>query len=102
MYTSIEKVPSYAQQLPDIAKAKKNIGGKARQMLTAALGREFMELSTRHKVYGFYFCISLMALCAWDEAHIWPNMLNLLNFANAVRLANQTTKNRVPKIRMQP
>ena len=92
MYTIEEKVPSYAPQLPDIAKAKKSIAGKARQLLTAALGREFMELSTRHKVYGLYFCLSLMVLCVWDESRLWPNLLNLLNFANAVRLANKTVK----------
>lgn len=92
MYTIEEKVPNYAPQLPDIAKAKKSITGKARQLLTAALGREFMELSTRHKVYGLYFCLSLIALFAWDESRIWPNLLNLLNFANAARLANKTTK----------
>lgn len=89
MYTSIEKAPSYVSQLPDITKAKKNIVGKIRQLLTAALGREFMELSTRHKVYGLYFCLSLIALFAWDESRIW---LNLLNFANAARLANKTAK----------
>ncbi|MFR5936293.1 MAG: hypothetical protein ACLUGU_12230 [Alistipes shahii] len=61
MYTIEEKVPNYAPQLPDIAKAKKSITGKARQLLTAALGREFMERSTRHKVYGLYFCLSLIA-----------------------------------------
>ena len=38
MYTIEEKVPNYAPQLPDIAKAKKSITGKARQLLTAALG----------------------------------------------------------------
>ena len=86
MYTIEEKVPNYAPQLPDIAKAKKSITGKARQLLTAALGREFMERSTRHKVYGLYFCLS------WDESRIWPNLLNLLNFANAARLANKTAK----------
>ena len=44
MYTSIEKAPSYVSQLPDITKAKKkDIVGKVRQLLTAALGREFME-----------------------------------------------------------
>lgn len=89
MYTIEEKVPNYTPQLPDITKAKKNIVGKVRQLLTAALGREFMELSTRHKVYGIYFCLSLIALFAWDESRIWPN---LLNFANAARLANKTTK----------
>lgn len=92
MYTSIEKAPSYVSQLPDITKAKKNIVGKVRQLLTAALGREFMELSPRHKVYGLYFCLSLIALFAWDESRIWPNLLNLLNFANAARLANKTAK----------
>ena len=92
MYTSIEKAPSYVSQLPDITKAKKNIVGKVRQLLTAALGREFMERSTRHKVYGLYFCLSLIALFAWDESRIWPNLLNLLNFANAARLANKTAK----------
>ena len=92
MYTSIEKAPSYVSQLPDITKAKKNIVGKVRQLLTAALGREFMELSTSHKVYGLYFCLSLIALFAWDESRIWPNLLNLLNFANAARLANKTAK----------
>lgn len=92
MYTIEEKVPSYAPQLPDIAKAKKSIAGKARRIMTAALGREFMALSTRHKVYALYFCLSFMLIFAWDEAHIWPNLLNLLNFANAVRLANKTVK----------
>lgn len=92
MYTSIEKAPSYTPQLPDITKAKKNIVGKVRQLLTVALGREFMELSTRYKVYGLYFCLSLIALFAWDESRIWPNLLNLLNFANAARLANKTAK----------
>ena len=88
MYTIEEKVPSYAPQLPDIAKAKKNIVGKVRQLLTAALGREFMELSTRHKVYGLYFCLSLIARVAWVVSRIWPNLRNLLNFAHAARLAN--------------
>ncbi|WP_300904233.1 hypothetical protein [uncultured Alistipes sp.] len=97
MYTSIEKIPSYAPQTPDIAKIKSNVGGQIRQVLTAVLGREFIELSTRHKVYGFYLCISLMALCALDEARIWPNLLNLLNFANAARLTNKAAKKRVPR-----
>lgn len=97
MYTSIEKVPDYAPQLPDIAETKKNIVGKVHQVLTAALGREFMELPIRHKVYGFYFCLSLMALFVWDESRIWPNLLNLLNFTNAARLANKTVKKRVPQ-----
>lgn len=92
MYTIEEKVPNYAPQLPDIAKAKKSITGKARQLLTAALGREFMALTARHKVYVLYFGLSFMLIFAWDEAHIWPNVLNVLNFANAVRLANKTVK----------
>lgn len=92
MYTSIEKVPSYAPQLPDIAETKKNIADKIGKLLTAALGREFMELSIRHKVYGLYFCLSLMGLCVWDDSHVWPNLLNLLNFANAARLANRIAK----------
>lgn len=97
MYTSIEKVTSYAPQLSGTAKTQSDIGGKIRQVLTAVLGREFIELSTRHKVYGFYLCISLMALCALDEARIWPNLLNLLNFANAARLTNKAAKKRVPR-----
>ncbi len=97
MYTSIEKIPSYAPQTPDIAKIKSNVGGQIRQLLTAALGREFMELPVRHKIYGLYFGLSLMALCAWDDTRIWPSLLNLLNFANAARLANKTMKKRVPR-----
>lgn len=77
---------------PDVTKAKKNIAGKARRIMTAALGREFMALSTRHKVYVLYFGISLMFIFAWDETRIWLNVLNMLNFANAVRLANKTVK----------
>ena len=90
MYTSIEKAQTYTPVFPDVRKAKKNIAGKARRIMTTALGREFMALTARHKVYALYFCLSF--IFAWDEAHIWPNVLNVLNFANAVRLANKTVK----------
>lgn len=97
MYTSIEKIPDYAPQTPDIAKIKSNVGGKIRQLLTAALGREFMELPAKGKIQVLYFYLSLALVCAWSEEHIWPNLLNLLNFANAARLANKTMKKRVPR-----
>lgn len=92
MYTSIEKAPTYMPVLPDVTKAKKNIAGKARRIMTVPLGHEFMALTARHKIYVLYFCLSFMSIFAWDEAHIWPNVLNVLNFANAVRLANKTVK----------
>lgn len=92
MYTRIEKAQSYTPVFPDATKAKKKIAKKARKLLTAVLGREFMELSLRYKAYGLYTCLSFMALCAWDDQRIWPNLLNLLNFANAIRLANQAAK----------
>lgn len=92
MYTSIEKAQNYTPAFPDATKAKRKMAEKAHKLLTAVLGREFMELSLRHKVYGLYACLSFMALCAWDDQRIWPNLLNLLNFANAVRLANQVAQ----------
>ncbi len=92
MYTSIEKAQTYTPVFPDVRKAKKNIAGKAHRIMTVALGREFMALTARHKVYVLYFGLSFMLIFAWDEAHIWPNVLNVLNFANAVRLANKTGK----------
>ena len=92
MYTSIEKAQTYTPVFPDVTKAKKNIAGKARRIMTVALGREFMALTARHKIYVLYFCLSFMSILAWDEAHMWPNVLNELNFANAVRLANKTVK----------
>ncbi len=102
MYTSIEKVPSYAPQLPDIARAEKNAIGKVRRMMTAMLGREFMELPARHKVYALYFCLSLMLLCTWDEQRLWLNVLNVLNLVNAARLANKASKELSARDRMLP
>lgn len=92
MYTSIEKAQTYGPVFPDVTKAKKNIAGTARRIMTSALGREFMALTARHKVYVLYFCLSFMLIFALDENRIWPNVLNVLNFANAVRLANKTVK----------
>lgn len=97
MYTSIEKAQTYVPVFPNVTKAKKNIAGKTRRIMTAVLEREFMALSTRHKVYALYFGLSFMLIFVWDETHIWPNVLNVLNFANAVRLANKTVKGQVPR-----
>ena len=92
MYTSIEKGQTYTPVFPDVAKGQKNIVGKTRKIMTAAMGREFMALTARHKGYVLYLCISFMLLFAWDETHIWPNVLNVLNFANAARLVEKTAK----------
>lgn len=92
MYTSIEKAQTYAPVLPDVTEAKKDIAGKVYSIMAALLGQEFMKLSARHKVYGLYFCLSFLLLFAWNEGHVWPNALNVLNFANAVRLANKAMK----------
>lgn len=92
MYTSIEKAQTYTPVLPDVTQAQKNIVGKARRIMTAVLGREFMALPSRHKVYTLYLFLSFMLIFAWDEQHIWPNVLNVLNFANAVRMANKAVK----------
>ena len=38
MYTSIEKAQTYGPVFPEVTKAKKNIAGTARRIMTAALG----------------------------------------------------------------
>lgn len=92
MYTSIEKIQAYTPVFSDVIQAKKNIAGKVRRIMIAALGREFMELSSTYKAYTLYFCLSLMLLSAWSETRVWLDVLNILNFANAVRLANKAVK----------
>ncbi len=92
MYTRIEDAANHASEQRATEHGKKNIVGELRQLLTRVLGREFMELPFRHKICGLYLCLSFMAILVWDESRIWPNLLNLLNFVNAVRLANKAAK----------
>lgn len=91
MYT-IERGQIYTSGFPDVSKAKMKIVGTTRRILTTAMGREFMALPTRHKVYTLYFLSSFLLIFAWDETHVWPNILNVMNFANAGRLANKVIK----------
>lgn len=92
MYTRIEDAASYALEQRAAEHDKKNIVRQLRRLLARVFGREFMELSFRHKICGFYLFLSFVAIFVWDESRIWPNLLNLLNFANAVRLANKTAR----------
>ncbi len=92
MYTRIEDAASYALEQRSAERGKKNIVGELRRLLTRVFGREFMELSFRHKICWAYLCLSFMAILVWDESRIWPNLLNMLNFANAVRLANKAAR----------
>lgn len=87
MYTRIEDAASYTLE----RRSEKTSSGN-RQLLPRVFGREFMELSFRYKICGFYLCLSFVAIFVWDESRIWPNLLNLLNFANAVRLANKAAR----------
>lgn len=92
MYTSIEKAQTYTLEVPRISEAQKYIVGRIRQLLTAAMGREFMEMPLYCKCCVYYFFISLVLLFAWSEELVWLNVMNVLNFANAGRLANKAVR----------
>ncbi|WP_304953060.1 hypothetical protein [uncultured Alistipes sp.] len=92
MYTSIEEAQTYTLELPRVSEAKKRIVGRIRQLLTAALGREFMEMPLYCKLNVCYLFVSLLLLFAWSEERIWLNVMNVLNFSNAVRMANNAVK----------
>ena len=92
MYTSIEKAQTYTLDMPRVSEAKKYIVGRIRQLLTAALGREFMEMPLYCKLDVCYLFISLLLLFAWSEELSWLNVMNVLNFSNAVRVANNAVR----------
>ncbi len=92
MYTSIEEAPTYTLEMPRVSEAKKRIVGRIRQLLTAALGREFMEMPLYCKLNVCYLFVSLLLLFAWSEERIWLNVMNVLNFSNAVRMANNAVR----------
>ena len=92
MYTRIEKAHTYALELPRVCEAARASVGRIRQLLTAALGREFMEMPLYCKLDVCYLFISLLLLFAWSEELIWLNVMNVLNFSNAVRVANNAVR----------
>lgn len=92
MYTSIEEAQTYTLVLPRVSEAKKHIVGRIRQLLTAALGREFMEMSLYCKCCVCYLFASLLLLFAWSEELVWLDVVNVLNFSNAVRVANNAAR----------
>lgn len=96
MYLSTERVVSYPTPArPDFTSIRKRVARRGRKLLTACLGREFMELSTRHKFYGAYFIVSIMApMTLWSEEHPWLMIPLVANLANAVRLVNKIEKER--------
>ncbi len=96
MYLSTERVVSYPTPArPDFTSIRKRAAQGGRKLLTACLGREFMELSTRHKLYGAYAIVSLMApISLWSEDYPWLMLPLVANLANAVRLANRIVKER--------
>ena len=54
MYLSNERVVSYpVPARPDFTGIRKKAARTGRKLLTACLGREFMELSARHKSTDF-------------------------------------------------
>ena len=100
MYLSTERVVSYPTPArPDFTSIRKRAAQGGRKLLTACLGREFMELSTRHKLYGAYAIVSLMApISLWSEDYPWLMLPLVANLANAVRVANMIAKERSNKI----
>lgn len=48
--------------------------------------KEYLSLSTKHKFYVWYFCLSMSFLCITDDSPIWAIAVVVLNFANAARL----------------
>lgn len=91
MYLSSERVASYPVPVrPDFTSTKEKAARIGRKFLTAGLGREFMELSARHKVYGFYFIVSLMApTVLFNDGQPWQTIPLVANLANAVRLVKK-------------
>lgn len=91
MYLSTERVAPYPiPAQPDITSIRKKAARVGRKLLIAALGREFMGLRTRHKVYALYGIVSLMALATlWSEEAPLLMIPIVVNAANAVRLVNQ-------------
>lgn len=91
MYLSTERVFSYPKpERPDFTSIRKRAARGGRKLLTACLGREFMELSTRHKLYGAYAIVSLMApITFWSENYPWQMLPLVANLLNAVRLAKK-------------
>ncbi len=93
MYTSVEKAPTYAPTFPSVKGARKKIAGATHKLLTAVLGREFMELSTGGKVYGSYFVVSFaLLLSVFSEKWPWLSLVFAANMANAARLYNKAEK----------
>ncbi len=89
MYTRVEEVVIRTPELPDAAPTKRKAAAKVRRITTALMGREFMEMPLRHKIYTAYAGLSFVFLFGWFEDSLWLNLLPLLNFANAARLANK-------------
>lgn len=94
MYLSNERAVSYPVPAhPDFTGIRKKAARTGRKLLTACLGREFMGLSARHKVYGLYFIVSLMApIMLYSESHPWLTIPLVVNLGNAVRLANRIVR----------
>lgn len=59
-----------------------------KKLLTRFVGKWFMGLSKKHKIYALYFVISLTLFFSC-VAPLWAVGLLALNFANAARLTNQ-------------
>lgn len=94
MYLSNERAVSYPVPAhPDFTGIRKKAARTGRKLLTACLGREFIGLSARHKVYGLYFIGSLMApIMLYSESHPWLTIPLVVNLGNAVRLANRIVR----------
>lgn len=96
MYLSTERVAPYpVPARPDYTGAKRRAAARCRRLLTACLGREFMELSGRRKLYALYCIGSLMApITLWSETHPWLMIPLAANLLNAVRVANRIVNER--------
>lgn len=94
MYLSTERVAPYPMPArPVFTGARRKAVQLGRKILTACLGREFMELSARHKVNVLYSLLSLLSpICFLNEERPWQMLLLIANLANAVRVANRVVK----------
>lgn len=90
MYTTIETGRTSTASLPQLSGTGRAFFG--RMAKTASAIRH--SATVREHLCGYYFSLSLMGLCVWSETSFWPNLLNMVNFANSVRLANKTAKRR--------
>ena len=90
MYTRKERVALYPDLVEPDFTGRTKAARLARKLLTACLGREFVELSAKQKTVGLYFIVSLMApIVLFNENHPWLMLLLVGNLVNAGRLANR-------------